>query len=236
MAYNPGPNPNHREARELAFRASNNLDEQIAEYLTDRVIRGELQPGERIREARLAQELGVSRAPVREALRILERKRLVKLIPRRGARVTEISVSDIVWLYDILNELYSLVARKAAENRTQKDLARIRRALRKIESCAASGDVSGYYDAIFEYASIGQQAARNPLLDQTLKDLEPSTRRAQFASLAWRTEDLKDNVTFFEQAARHVEDRNAEMASQTIRAYVQNEKEFALSIRTKSGG
>ena len=219
----------------MAFKASNNLDDQIAEYLTDRIIRGELKPGERILEAKLAHELGVSRAPIREALRILERKRLVKLVPRHGARVTEISVSDILWLYDILNELYSLVARRAAENRTRKDLAQIRHALRKIESFAASGDVSGYYDAIFEYASIGQQAARNPLLDQMLKDLEPSTRRAQFASLSWRIEELNENVTFFKRAAQYVEDRNAEMASQTIRAYVQNEKEFALKNTNKSG-
>ena len=219
----------------LTFKASNNLDDQVAEYLTDRIIRGELKPGERILEAKLAHELGVSRAPIREALRILERKRLVKLVPRHGARVTEISVSDILWLYDILNELYSLVARRAAENRTRKDITLIRQALRKIESFAASGDVSGYYDAIFEYASIGQQAARNPLLDQMLKDLKPSTRRAQFASLSWRTEELNENVTFFKRAAQYVEDRNAEMASQTIRAYVQNEKEFALKNMNKSG-
>ena len=212
----------------MVFKASNNLDEQIAEYLSAQIIRGELEPGERILEARLAEELGVSRGPIREALRILERKRLVVLIPRRGARITEISVAYIEWLYDILNELYSLVARRAAENRSQKDLAQIRRSVKKIEDCAARGDVPGYYDAIFEYATIGQQAAKNPLLDQMLKDLEPSTRRAQFASLSRRTEDLKKNTTFFERAAQYVEERNAEMASEIICAYVQNEKEFAV--------
>jgi DNA-binding GntR family transcriptional regulator len=212
----------------VAFKASHNLDEQIAEYLSAQIIQGKLEPGERILEARLAEELGVSRGPIREALRILERKRLVKLIPRRGARITELSAAYIEWLYDILNELYSLVARRAAENRTQKDLAQIRRSVKRIEDCAVRGDVPGYYDAIFEYASIGQQAARNPLLDQMLKDLEPSTRRAQFASLSLRTEDLKQNVAFFQHAARYVEEKNAEMASQIIRAYAQNEKEFAL--------
>lgn len=213
----------------MAFKASNNLDEQIAEYLSAQIIRGEMEPGERILEARLAEELGVSRGPIREALRILERKRLVKLVPRRGAKVTEISVEYIEWLYDILYELYSLVARRAAENRTQKDLAQIRRSVKKIEDCAARGDVSGYYDAIFEYASIGQRAAKNPLLDQMLKDLEPNTRRAQFASLSRRTEDLRNNVVFFERTARYVEEKNGEMASQTIRAYVQNEREFAMN-------
>ena len=213
----------------MSFKASNNLDEQIAEYLSAQIIRGELEPGERILEARLAQELGVSRGPIREALRILERKRLVKLIPRRGAKVTEMSSEQIEWLYDILYELYSLVARRAAENRTQKDLAQIRHSVKKIEDCAARGDISGYYDAIFEYASIGQRASKNPLLDQMLKDLEPSTRRAQFASLSRRTEDLKNNVSFFERTARYVEEKNGDMASQMIRAYVQNEREFAMN-------
>jgi len=220
----------------MAFKASNNLDEQIAEYLSARIIRGELEPGERILEAKLAEELGVSRGPVREALRILERKRLVTLIPRRGARITEISDSYIEWLYDILSELYSLVARRAAENRTGKDLIQIRRIVKKINNCAVKGDVPGYYDAIFEYASIGQLAAKNPLLDQMLKDLEPTTRRAQFASLSLRTEDLKKNATFFERAARYVEDRDTEMASEIICAYVQNEKEFALKNARPSSG
>lgn len=219
----------------MAFKPSDNLNEQIAEYLSAQIIRGELEPGDRILEARLAQELGVSRGPIREALHILERKRLVKLIPRRGARVTEMSASDIEWLYDILIELYSITARRAAENRTQKDLVQVRRAVRKIKDCAARGDVSGYYDAIFEYASVGLQAAKNPLLEQMLNDLEPSTRRAQFASLSRRAEDLRETVTFFEDAVRYVEDKNAEMASQTIRNYAQNEKEFALkNIKTSS--
>ena len=213
----------------MAFKASNNLDEQIAEYLSAQIIRGELEPGERILEARLAEELGVSRGPIREALRILERKRLVKLIPRRGAKVTEMSSEQIEWLYDILYELYSLVARRAAENRTQKDLAQIRHSVKKIEDCASRGDISGYYDAIFEYASIGQRAAKNPLLDEMLKDLEPNTRRAQFTSLSRRTEDLRNNVSFFERTAQYVEEKNGEMASRMIRAYVQNEREFAVN-------
>ena len=101
--------------------------------------------------------------------------------------------------------------------------------MKKIEDCAARGDISGYYDAIFEYASIGQRAAKNPLLDEMLKDLEPNTRRAQFASLSRRTEDLRNNVSFFERTARYVEEKNGEMASQMIRAYVQNERKFAVN-------
>ncbi|HUV53134.1 MAG TPA: GntR family transcriptional regulator [Dehalococcoidia bacterium] len=213
----------------MEFKPWDNLDEQIAEHISSLIIKGELTPGERIREAKLAEDLGVSRGPIREALRILEGRRLVKLIPRRGARVTELSTSSIERLYDVLVELLTLTARKAAENRTKEDLARIRRALRKIETCAGKGDTSGYYDAIFEFFVASLIAAKNPLLSRLLRDLEPSTRRIQYASLARRKEDLKSNVLYFEQATKYIEDRNSETASQSIRKYAQNEKVSAVN-------
>ena len=213
----------------VEFKPWDNLDEQITEHISSLIIKGELTPGERIREAKLAEDLGVSRGPIREALRILEGRRLVKLIPRRGARVTELSTSSIERLYDVLVELLTLTARKAAENRTKEDLARIRRALRKIETCAGKGDTSGYYDAIFEFFVASLIAAKNPLLSRLLRDLEPSTRRIQYASLARRKEDLKSNVLYFEQATKYIEDRNSETASQSIRKYAQNEKVSAVN-------
>lgn len=213
----------------MVFKAPDGLNEYIAEYLSRKIIRGELKPKQRIKEAKIAQELRVSRGPIREAFHILERKSLVKRLPRRGARVTDISRSYIDSLYDILIELYALAARKAAENRTKQDLVHIHRALKKIRQCAAKGDVIGYYDAIFQFSAVGVAAGKSPLLVQMLANLEPITRRSQFASLSRRAGDLKKNVTFFEDAVKYVEERDAEGCSETIRAYAQNEKNFALS-------
>ena len=215
----------------MDFKPSNNLCAQIAEYLSVQIIKGDLKPGERIKEAILAQELGVSRGPIREALYILERKRLVEMRPRRGARVTQMSASYATSLYDIIVELYGLAARKAAENRSSKDLQGIRHALKAIKDCANKGDVPGYYDAIFQLALAGEKAAKNPLLEQMLSDLEPITRRVQFASLRHRTEDLKKSVAFFERFVQYTEAKDGEMACQTIRAYTENERELALRNR-----
>lgn len=205
--------------------------EQIADYLGALIIRRELKPGERIKEAKLAQELGVSRGPVREALHILESKRLVEILPRRGARVTQMSPAYAEWLYDIIVELYGLAARKAAENRTSKDLVQMRQALKRIKDCAERGDVPGYYDAIFRLALAGERAARNPLLEQMLSDLEPVTRRVQYASLRYRAEDIKKSVIFFEKFVRFAEAKDGEKACQIIRAYTENERELALKSR-----
>jgi DNA-binding GntR family transcriptional regulator len=215
----------------MEFRPSNNLSEQIADYLGTLIIKRELKPGERIKEAKLAQELGVSRGPVREALHILESKRLVEILPRRGARVTQMSPAYAEWLYDIIVELYGLAARKAAENRTSKDLVQMRQALKRIKDCAERGDVPGYYDAIFRLALAGERAARNPLLEQMLSDLEPVTRRVQYASLRYRAEDIKKSVIFFEKFVRFAEAKDGEKACQIIRAYTENERELALKSR-----
>ena len=215
----------------MDFKPSNNLCAQIAEYLSVQIIKGDLKPGERIKEVILAQELGVSRGPIREALYILERKRLVEMRPRRGAIVTQMSASYATSLYDIIVELYGLAARKAAENRSSKDLQAIRHALKVIKDCANKGDVPGYYDAIFQLALVGEKAAKNPLLEQMLGDLEPVTRRVQYASLRHRTEDLKKSVAFFERFAQCTESKDGEMACQTIRAYTENERKLALRNR-----
>ena len=218
----------------MAFKASENLAGQIAQYVAEKIIQLELKPGERILEAKISEEFGVSRGPVREALRILEKSRLVELIPRRGARVTEMSASYIEWLYDILEELYALTTRKFIENCSEKERQMLQGALKMIEESAQKNDITGYFNGIFEYALAGLKGAKNPLLEQMLIDLWPSNRRVQFASLSFRAEDLQKNAVFFQQATRYVEEGNTRKASQTIRDYARNEKVLALKMLNKN--
>ena len=77
------------------------LREQVKELLLERILRGEVQPGERLVETRIAQELGTSQAPVREALRDLELLRVVESEPFRGARVRAISAEEMAEIYQI---------------------------------------------------------------------------------------------------------------------------------------
>lgn len=178
------------------FKPPSNLCYEIADFLSNQIIKGELKSDEKIREAELAKQLGVSRGPIREALQILERKRLVERKPRRGTRVVRMSSSSVDWLYDIIVELYGLVARGAAEHRTERDVAEMRRALSRIKGAATRGNLSDYYEALFHFALIGEKAAKNPLLEQMLADLEPLTRRMQFDSIKRHAEDLQKSVTF----------------------------------------
>lgn len=207
-----------------------NLPDIVTRDISEKIIRNEIKPGERILEAKIAEDLGISRSPVREALRILEKNRLVELIPRKGARVTRITAQHIEWYYDIYEALYCLVARKAAENADPEDLKKMQAALQSIETAADQGDVEAYYNGIFEYAAVGMQAARNPLLEQLVMELWPSNRRIQFASLLFRADELKHNVVFFQKVSDYVEKGDIEKAEDVIRQYAKNERAFALKI------
>ena len=212
-----------------------NLPDILTRDISEKIIRNEIKPGERIMEARIAEEMGVSRSPVREALRILEKNRLIELIPRKGARVTEITAQHIEWYYDIYEALYALAAKKAAENANEEDLKLMWIALDAIIVAAENGDVEAYYNGIFEYAAVGLQGAKNPLLEQLVIELWPSNRRIQFASLLRRVDDLKKNATFFQRVSDYVEKKDGAKAEEVIRQYAHNEKAFALKLLNGKG-
>lgn len=114
----------------------NQLPYQIADYLAEKIIHMEIKPGERIFESKIAQELGVSRSPVREALRILNEKFLVELLPRRGAVVAGFSIQFIEDLYDILKTLYLLLCQRGVSKISDENYNRLAPFFRTMEECA----------------------------------------------------------------------------------------------------
>ncbi|MGF6602978.1 DNA-binding GntR family transcriptional regulator [Paraburkholderia sp. GAS448] len=88
------------------------MPEQIAESITDAVLRGDYQPGDRVREQELASQFQVSRGPIREALRILEKSGVVRILPQRGAHITQLSAKEVNDLFEVRRSLIGLLARK----------------------------------------------------------------------------------------------------------------------------
>ncbi len=217
----------------MAQIQTHNLSEQIAQHIGEKIIQLEIKPGERILEAKIAEELGVSRSPVREAFRILERYRLVELIPRKGVKVTDISEYYIDCLYDILKVNFGLMANLAVKRANDEQRKQVKKVLKHIETQAQNGNIPEYYSGIFEFAAIGMAAAKNSLLEQMLLDIWPSIRRIQFASLSIRTENLQENVDFFRKMIFYLEENKPGMTEKTVREYTENEKRFAMDILKK---
>ena len=217
----------------MEFKPSKNLPEQIAHHLGNRIMRFDLKPGQRLVEEDLSREMGVSRSPLREALRILEKKWLVDLIPRREARVTILNENLISCSGDILKEVYGLIARKASELGTEQDRAIITEKLSILEKQASDKNPVGYFEAIIEYETECLRAARNPVLNLLLRDLWPSSRRVQYATLHLRTESLMEPVSLFKQAHQQLLEGNGDRAAAIIRDLIQQETLYGIKYLPK---
>jgi DNA-binding GntR family transcriptional regulator len=134
--------------------------------LIERILSGRLAPGDRIIETRVAQEIGVSQAPVREALRDLELFGFIESSPFRGAVVRKISVEELVQIYPIRAALEGVAARSAAARIDEAGLKRLEAALARLRKAAASGDRRTAVEADFAFHLIVVEASGNNLLRQ----------------------------------------------------------------------
>ena len=133
----------------MTFKAPDSLAEQIAHYLAERIIRGELKERERIQEHKVTQALNVSRGSVREALLILERRHLIVILPRRGAQVAELTPDNVKSLYALVMELYILLARAVADGwREEADLAPFLAIQQRLQESSQREDINTFVQGI----------------------------------------------------------------------------------------
>lgn len=212
----------------MAFMAAQSLPEQIADHIREKIIRFELKPGENIREAQLAGELQVSRSPVREALKLLEKQRLVEQTPRKGSKVTGLTKDYISSLYNITGALIVLAARQCAEKSTPEDLEKINQTVINASDAVRRKSIHDYYTAFFDFSLSCLKAARDPLLEEMIFDLLPSVRRMQYLTFTLRSESLYENLEVVERGNVYLQKGDREKAVETVIEYIAKEKEVAL--------
>ncbi len=139
------------------------------------ILSGELEPGERLFEDRLAERLGVSRNPVREALRELESTGLVEVVARRGAYVTTFDPTRARQILELRQVLEAYAAELAARNRTEADLDDMRSCLERGRGATADGDLvtaAGYHR---DFHKLVERASQNDYLEPTVGPLRHQT-------------------------------------------------------------
>jgi DNA-binding GntR family transcriptional regulator len=146
------------------------LREQVKDVLLQRIVSGELKPGERLVETRIASELGTSQAPVREALRDLELLRMVESEPFRGARVRGFGDDELIEVYPVRAVLEDLAAKEAAK-RLDGDVAVLEHEVEEMRAAAARGDVNALVRHDIGFHRLMVEAAGNPVLEQCWKSL-----------------------------------------------------------------
>ena len=160
---------------EAPFTRSN-LREQIKDVILQRIVAGEYPPGARLVETRIAGELGVSQAPVREALRDLEQLGCIVHEPFRGCSVRAFSAEELLEAFPVRAALEALAARLAAERITEPQLLRLSELLETMRDAARRGDAHDQSQANASFHATIVRAARNATLERQWSFLEPYSR------------------------------------------------------------
>jgi len=178
------------EMEALPMRASSagrqlmTLAEQIAERISLSIATGDYAPGDRIREEAIAEQLEVSRGPVREALRILERDAVVRIQPHRGAHVTQLSIREVGDLFEIRRDLIGAMVRRLAA-RDDDFMAAIETGVCELEAAASGAvGVDAYLAISNRLGRLLADASRNERLAEILGSLARQTRRYSMLGLA----------------------------------------------------
>lgn len=147
------------------------LSETVAQRIRDMIRRGTLKTGDRIVEKQLCDALGVSRTPLREALRVLKSEGLVDLVPHKGAYVAQPSMEDIKDLFDVMSILEGECARVASQKMSEADFARLEKLHQKLEKYFEQKDRDKYLEVNHKYHSLIQEMAGNRVLNEILGGL-----------------------------------------------------------------
>jgi DNA-binding GntR family transcriptional regulator len=146
------------------------LYEEVAERLRTRIYAHELPPGSWIDEQALADTFGISRTPMREALKVLAGEGLVRLEPRRGCYVAQLSEQDLDEIFPVMALLEGRVAWEAASRMKDADLVRLEKIHAALEKSAAANDTDRFFELNQEFHSMLQDLAGNRWLKQMIDD------------------------------------------------------------------
>ena len=213
----------------MAVILKSNLSDNIIEYITVKIIKMEYSPGERIIESKIAKELNISHSPIREALRVLERNKLVEHIPRKGVFVTELHETYVETLFEVVTELMVLVMKKMIKNADDNDIEKLKNITENAMSVAEKNDKDDYYNRIIEFAFASLTAGKDKLLEQILFELIPSLRRILYLSFAFDETDLLGDAALLEEGTKAISERNEESTEIILRKWIAIQKSNSIS-------
>lgn len=208
------------------------LREIVFETMREAIIRGDLAPGERLMEVQLAEEMGVSRTPVREAIRKLELEGFVAMIPRKGAYVADYTIKDITDVFEIRAALESLAAGLACERITEQELDELQILVVKVGKTIKDNDIDALVEVDTEFHDRIYKASRNSRLEQMISNLREQIQRFRATSLATPGR-IKDTLEEHKGIVDAIATRDIALAQRLAAEHVENAENIFLEQLTK---
>ena len=219
---------------ELNMDAYLPLRDVVFQTLRTAILKGDLKPGERLMELQLAAKLGVSRTPIREAIRMLEQEGLARTIPRKGAEVAGMTEKDMEDVLQIRCVLEELAARLSCQNITDEEMRELKIAMVAFEEKTREGNVVELAKADVTFHDIIYRAADNPKLLVLLNNLREQMYR-------YRTEYMKDDrihpvlIREHKEMVKALESRDQELVAREVRQHLRNQEEVMKKIIRDQG-
>lgn len=199
------------------------LRDVVFNTLRQAILTGELKPGERLMEIHLANRLGVSRTPIREAIRKLELEGLVTMIPRRGAEVAQITEKSLQDVLEVRRTLDALSVELACERISEEELLQLEAACKKVEEAIAGKDLKKIAQADVAFHDIIVKATRNTRLVQMVNNLSEQMYRYRFEYI----KDESKHQSLMEEhriICESLRRGDKETASKTAKLHIDNQE------------
>jgi DNA-binding GntR family transcriptional regulator len=204
--------------------AANSLHDQAAQSVRELIFSGELPPGSFLEEAALCERIGVSRTPLREALKVLVVEGLLRHEPRRGCFVAEISERDVQQIFPVIALLEGRAAFEATARAGAADIAALEVMHQRLQEHAQAGRITDYYEANYAIHEAYITLADNRWLAQTIGDLRKILRLARHQTLhvpGRLQQSLREHLQVFEALKR----RDCEGADAAMRSHLQAQRD-----------
>ena len=205
------------------------LRDAVFETLREAILKGVLSPGQHLMEMQLAYQLGVSRTPVREAIRMLELEGLVNMVPRKGARVAAISEKSLCDVLEVRRALEELSVRLACTRMERDDLEKLDSINQQFIRACQSDDVVQIARIDESFHAVIYEAADNAKLLQLLNQMQNQMYRyrIEYIKLKERRQILvEEHKKIIHSLAR----RDAEAATEATRAHISHQEQYVMSV------
>ena len=216
----------------LSFDEYIPLRDIVFKTLREAIITGDLQPGERLMEIKLANELGVSRTPVREAIRKLELEGLVIMTARKGAEVAPINEKDLKEVLEIRKALESLACELACRNVRDADIRKMRTINDEISKAVAAEDIEKITKKDVEFHETINLLSDNQRLIQMLHQLKEHIFRYRFEYI----KEMKNKQSIVDEHSKiinAIEVRDAKKAGQELESHIEIQEKYILNTLIK---
>ncbi|HZJ84529.1 MAG TPA: GntR family transcriptional regulator [Syntrophomonadaceae bacterium] len=210
------------------------LRELVLEAIRQAIIDGTLKPRERLMEIQLAEELGVSRTPIREALRKLEMEGFIVMVPRKGAYVADLSFKDIADVFEIRSALEGLAASLAAERITSEELEEMERCLVEKAEAILENDMEKLVSVDTKFHETIYRASRNERLTNIINNLREQIQRYRATTLAYPGR-MQESLDEHRAIVEALQARDVHLARQLAGEHIENaENSMIESIKMNS--